>query len=234
MKLKFNDTTNKLGIVQGIDFEVNSNRNTYPLADIARNVNLGLNRFISVAMRSDSKWQFDDYNNTTAPVAVADIKANQKDYTVNVDFLRITRVEVKDQNGNWRVIPQVDEREVYQAYNELQRDSGFPYAYDLRGKQIYFFQPSDTDITGGLRVFFQRAGSDFTAGDTTKTPGVPETFHEYFVLYGAWMYARKFVPEKVASLKQQIDEMEVAITSHYQERNEVKKPRMTVLTRTRK
>lgn len=234
MKLKFNDETNKLGIVQGIDFEVNSNRSTYPLADIARNVNLAHNRFISVALSADSKWQFDDTNNTKAPVATADIVANQKDYTIDIDFLRITRVEVKDQNGNWRVIPQVDEREVHQAYNELQRDSGFPYAYDLRGKQIYFFQPSDTNITGGLRVFFQRVGSDFTAGDTTKSPGVPELFHEYYVLYPSLMYARKAVPEKVAYLTGEIEKMERAITNHYQERNEVKKPRMTVLTRTRK
>lgn len=234
MKLKFNDETNKLGIVQGIDFEVNSNRATYSLADIARNVNLALNRFISVALTADSKWQFDDTNNTDAPVATADIVANQKDYTLDFDFLRITRVEVKDSNGVWRVIPQVDEREVHQSYGELQRDSGEPYAYDLRGKQIYFFQPSDTNVTGGLRIFFQRAGSDFTSSDTTKSPGVPETFHEYFVLYPALMYARKSVPEKVGYLTNEIEKMERAIIEHYQERNEVKKPRMTVLTHTRK
>lgn len=228
--MQFSNTTSLDGIVQGIDFEVQTNDNTYGVKDKTRNVNRGLDRFIYLATSADNKWQFDDTNHTNAPVATADIVADQKDYTFSDEFLIVTRLETKDTSGNWRVLPQIDERETSTAYEELQKTSATPTSYDVRGKQIYLFPPSDTNVTGGLRVFFQRKPSYMDSGDTVKEPGIPLQFHEYLILYASHVYAQaKGLPVK-NDLFTRIQVMEQAITNHFRKRNEVKRGRMTVRT----
>lgn len=216
MSLPFSNTSTEQGILQGIYFEVNANSVTYPEKDVVRGVNLALDRFVYLAISSNSKWQFDDYNNTTSPVATTDIVADQIDYVLDFDFLTIESVEIKDTDGSWRKLKQVDRREQTEALGQEQKTSTTqPLQYDLRGKQLYLIAPSSVNVTGGLRVFFQRKASYFVVGDTVKEPGVLPIFSEYFILYPSFLYAQKYGLDKKNDLFSRIQIMEAAIKDHY-------------------
>ena len=61
----FSDTSTKLGIVQDIDFLLFGNTvatSPYLIADKTRNVNRALDETVSLIMRSDARWKWDDDN----------------------------------------------------------------------------------------------------------------------------------------------------------------------------
>jgi hypothetical protein len=60
-------------------------------------------------------------------------------------------------------------------------------------------------------MYFQRAPSYFTSGDTTKQPGFPSIFHRYLSLGAAYDYAKKKLLPQTNQLRADILEMEDAM-----------------------
>src|SRR5574343_536632 len=97
----FSDSTTNQGIVQDVYFGINQNSTSYPIADVTRAVNLGLDKVSAIILQSDNRWQFDDKNNTTLPIATTDLVNNQQDYEFDGSFLEVEKVMVADPAGNY-------------------------------------------------------------------------------------------------------------------------------------
>jgi hypothetical protein len=226
----FSDTSTKQGIVEDIDFLCDTDTTAYPLAQKVRNVNRWYDRMTSLLLDADGRWQWDDTNWTDLPVGVATLVNDQQDYSVftavpssGQDYLKITRVEVKNASGNWVLLKPIDQVDVYdQSLTDFLKTSGMPQYYDKVGASIMLYPKPATNyvtLTGGLKVYFQRAPSYFSASDTTKQPGFPSLFHRYLSYGASFDYCvKKQLPQK-ADLEKSILEMEDAVKTFFVLRN---------------
>lgn len=223
------------GILDDIDFLVDTSSATYPTAQKTRNINRWYDRAVALFLESDGRWQWDDTNWTDLPIATANLVADQQDYAIlaalpdsGEDYLRLLRVEVQDSSGNWVKLAPFDQADIKdQSLTDFMDTSGTPKLYEQIGPSIFLYPAPATSITGGLKCYFQRNASYFTAADTTKAPGFPSTFHRYLSYGASYDYAlKKQLPQK-NDLKMEIDAMEEAIKGFFALRNKDEKIKLT-------
>lgn len=238
----FSDSAGKAGIVQDIDFWVNTDDNSYPIAQKTRNINRWLDDVVSIILACDGRWEWDDSNNTDLPIGTAALVNNQQDYSISgATFLDVTRVEVKDINGNYYLLNPISQHDVTtQALSEFQKTAGRPIYYDKVGDSIFLYpKPSSSAVTlsAGLKVYFQRVGSYFTVNDTTKSPGFAPLFHRILSVGPALDYAMaNDMSKKITTLNNVLEGSDEKpgllkrLVTHYSSRSKDEQVRM----RTRK
>lgn len=176
----FNDVATGQGLIQDIDFLVNSDDSSYPIADKTRNINRAYDEAVSLILEADGRWEFDDQNYTDLPIATTDLIAGQTDYSFDSRFLIVQRVEIKDAGGNWHAILPISQSDVIRDGSSLTQFlsvAGQPQFYDKVANSIFLYAPSSYNSTGGLKVYFQRNIEYFTPTDTTKVAGFNPQFH---------------------------------------------------------
>jgi len=219
----FSDTSTNLGIIQDITFKTGVSTDNFPIADRTRSINNWYMKTTGWIIMADGRWQWDDSNQTDQPVATTDIVTDQRSYTVvknlpsaNQDWLVVTKVQIKDSDGNWIELKPIDNRQINE---ERFTESGTPEYYDFEGTEIKLYTSPNYDSTAGLQVWFQRAPLLFAADDTTKKPGFASIFHEILSL-GAkydWEVAKETGnPEQTM---RDIMNMKKNIEDHYGRRN---------------
>jgi hypothetical protein len=217
----FSNSSTKEGIVEEIDFLVNSNSDTYPIAQKTRNVNRALDDVVSTILGSDGRWQWDDTNYTTLPIGTADLISGQQDYTFESDYLVITRIEMKDSSGNWQLLRPFDQsdyspQDTRQALSDLDSTDSLPYHYDKIGNSIMLYPATNYNSTGGLKAYFQRTAEYFTTSDTTKEPGFAPHLHRFLSLSAAYDYAlAKGLEDKKNQLRQEMEQYRQKIVDFY-------------------
>ncbi len=177
------------------------------LAILTNFINEAYSRYFDIAMTADGTWQIDDRNFTTDPVPVANLVANQQSYGLDTTHSQLLTIEVKDQNGNWTLLKEIDEVEMaargesISAYydNAGTALTGTPSEYNIVGPSIFLYPTPSYNSTGGLRVRMQRPPSYFLTTDTTKTPGFTALHHTYLSDYATWKYAINRTMPAVAS-----------------------------------
>ena len=223
--MQFSDATNLDGIVEEIDFEVDTDSTSYPLKDKARNVNRHYVHVVALILQSDGRWQWDDTNQTDLPIGVGTLVNNQQDYAITgATYLTVTRAEVKDINGNYQVLNPLDQHDIQgQALTEFQKTAGMPRYYDKIGDSIFLYpKPSTSLVTPseGLKVYFQRGPSYFVSTDTTKKAGFAALFHRILSVGGAMDYARaNSMTTKYKELKAEYRDWESQIVTFYSARS---------------
>lgn len=211
----FSDSSTEQGIVEEARWLVGANSTSYPINDLTRNVNRWFDRAVSLIFRSGGRWQFDDSNYTDLPVATTGLVSAQQDYTLEVSHLRIERVEIKDESGNWSKLMPFDKKDVDGALDEFEKTDGLPRYYDVVGNSIFLYPAPDYTQASSLKVHFQRKGSYFSTSDTTKVPGFAEIFHRYLSLGAAYDYALKNNVANRNQLREEISGMEGEIKGFY-------------------
>ena len=211
----FNDETNDAGIVQEARYFVGANSTSYPIKDITRNINRWFDKAVALIFKSSGRWQWDDSNQTTLPNATTDITSAQQDYTLDVSHLRIDRVEIKNEDGNWSKLIPFDKRDLDGAVEEFEKTDGLPRYYDVVGKSVILYPAPNFSQTDSLKVYFQRRGSYFATDDTTKVAGFAEIFHRYLSLGAAYDYALKNNVQNRNVLREEISAMEDEIQTFY-------------------
>jgi len=189
--MQFNSEANELDLVHDVRYLCGLSSNdtiNYPLKDITRNCNFGLDRVISLILRSDNRWQWDDQNNTDLPIATSSLVANQQDYSIASTYLKIHKIRIKDSGGKWVSLNPIDRNELNDS--QLTASSGDPKRYDKIGNSIYLYPTPNYSSSGGLEVQFQRGSSYFVYTDTTKEPGFASQFHRLVSLYSALNYCQ--------------------------------------------
>lgn len=222
--MQFNSEANNLDLYSDARYWCGisaSDTTTYPLADFTRNANFGLDRAVALIQRADNVWEWDDTNQTDLPIATTTLVADQQDYGLAVTHLKLLRVRVKDAAGNYRVLPQINRRDLHDS--QLTAPSGMPRGYDVLGNSIFLYpKPAASAVTTsqGLELQFQRGASYFTTSDTTKTPGFATQFHRLVSLYAALDYCNiKDLDKRAKKIEANIAKMEADLLDFYSSRD---------------
>jgi len=225
MNLPFNDTINETGLCQEVDRICGTTSVNYTLKDKARRANMGMSKFVELALSNDTRWQFDDSNNTDLPIATTDLVQNQSDYSFEGGFLKILKVEIKDSTGNFVSIQPIDRRPATEPLETAFGVSGQPLYYDKVGNSIMLFPKPASASSASLKVYFQRDATVFVSTDTTKYCGIPSIFHELIAFYIAEPYLMEKTLTDVQgqrrynSLVSKIEKMEQKVAEYYSKRD---------------
>lgn len=204
----------------------------YTDADILRSINIYYDEVVSLILKADGRWEFDDENFTTLPVATTDLVSGQADYEISGEtFLTLQRVEIKDTNGNGvQLMPISQEDRIGVAMTEWAKTNAQPEVYDKVGNSIIFYPTPNYSSTGGIKTYYQRPGSLFTSGEMstgTKTPGFNPLYHRYLSMGAAADYASiNGLTEILQILLSKMAQMKVDIISSYSKRNKDEKLQM--------
>jgi len=218
----FNDASTLTGIVNDIDFLLNTDSTSFPLTHKARLTNHWYDRVVSLIMQSDRRWEWSDSNNTTLDIATTSLVANQQDYGIDASVhYRILRIEALDNSGNGiqlKPLSQEDKRGT--AMTEFLKTASTPEYYDLMGNSVFLYPKPSYGKALGLKIYFQRGASYFVSTDTTKTPGFNPMFHR-ILSYGAsydFCLANGLM-NKIALFKTEIAELENSLVTFYSMRH---------------
>jgi len=233
--MQFNDTSTYLGLVQDINyllFGSSTATSPYAIADMTRNMNSYLDKVVGIILQSDGRWEWDDTNQTDLPIGTTTLVANQQDYEITGEtFLTIRRVEVKDNNGNYYEIDPIDQRDIQgQSMTEFYKTPGRPLYYDKIGNSIFLYpKPAAANVTlaAGLKIYFQRTASYFTASDTTKEPGFAPLYHRILSVGAGLDYAiANEMMNKITILQAMYDKLEQGLVDFYSKRSQDEHIRM--------
>jgi len=221
----FSDSTGKTGIVEDIDFIINTDSTSYAIAQKTRNINRKYDEIVSLILQADGRWKWDDTNNASQPTTSLTMTESTTVVAIpDTTYLTINRVEVKDTNGNFYKIFPINEHEITdQSMTEFLKTPGRPQYYEKVGGFINLYPKptsSQVTLTSGLKVYFQRDASYFLVSDTTKVPGFAAPFHRILSFGAALDYAiSKGMNGKVNILMPLIQKMEQDLQLFYSQRS---------------
>jgi len=221
----FSDTSLNQGIVQQTRVMMRVDATQWPTARIVASANNYLDTITGYAIGADKQFQWDDTNHTALPIGTTNLVANQSDYSFLTDeqgntIITLTRVELKDSNGAYRVLDLIDQSDVEEAIDTAQTTTGWPTCYDKIADNIIRLYPKpSTSVTAGLKFYFQRTPSYFAASDTTKQPGVPSLLHRGFVIAAAYDGALTLGLANAQALSVEMQREEAKMKRYFSDRN---------------
>lgn len=197
---------------------------SYPIADLVASANAAVERIVSLINRADSRWQFDDANQTDLPAATATVTSGQQDYILTTSHLTIDRVELKDTSGNWHLLTPKDQHDRQDPLSQTQ--SGVPTEYDKAANSIFLTPIPNFSQAASLKIYFTRPPATFSTSDTTKEPGFNSLFHDLVAVWSAYDYAVANGLDNVKRLAELIQVKEAEIEKFYGRRSRDERPRM--------
>ncbi len=200
------------------NFLCGSTSASYPDADKVRNMNAAYQDVARLIWESQDGWQYDDSNATTLPIAKATLVHNQQDYSLPSTAQRVERVQIKNSEGDWIKLSQIDYKDFSTATQEF-LGSGLPQHYDMIGRSIMLYPiPSSASVTlsAGLQLFFNRDVTEFAVTATTSTPGFATAFHRILSYAAAFDFEQDDTKKKF--LAEQRRRLEEGLTRFYSRR----------------
>lgn len=196
----------------------------WPTAKIVASVNNWHDTVTGFAIGADRNFQWDDTNHTKLPEGTTSLVDGQSDYSFLTDeqgnsIVTLIGVSRLDATSNKYVpLKEVDRSEVDTTFFGTQ--DGIPTAYDKIADNIIRldYLPEST-VAAGLKFFFQRVGSRFTASDTTKEPGVSPLLHRGYVIAAAYDGAFTLGLDNLSVLAGERDKEEAKMRRYFADRN---------------
>lgn len=187
--MNFSESTNLTGLVEDIDFICGTDSVSFPLKDKARIANRWLYKAVTDLIEVRGRFEFDDTNFTTLPITDTDLVDGQHDYELPADLLKLLAIEIKDANGNYIRLKELDKSTLRDTITDFEETHGIPQFYDITGDSIMLYPAPDASqvtISGGLRFHHIRKIDEFVSTDDTQNPGIPEPFHRIVSLGTAY------------------------------------------------
>lgn len=185
----FSDSTNKNGIVERTRSMTKLDSTQLPAWKIANSSNDWLDFVAGYMIGADRRFQWDDTNHTKLPEGTTTLTSAQSDYSFLTDeqgnkILTLLGISIL-RNGYYQPLTLVNRDEIETSHFGLV--NGDPTEYDKIADNVIRlnFKPTAT-VSAGLKFYFQRTPSYFTASDTTKEPGVSPLLHRGFVIASAF------------------------------------------------
>lgn len=200
-------------------------------ANMVLYVNRALERVVSLINRADSRWEFDDTNQTDLPIATTTITSGQQDYSLATSHLSINRAEIKDSSGKWHLLKPIDRTQIdNEALDEYLSTNGLPKQYDKLGTSIFLYPTPDYTQAASLKLYYTREPVLFSSGDTTEQPGFNALFHKLLPLWASYDYAVANGLKNANAIFAEIVRMEQELEDFYGQRSRDERGRMIVGT----
>ena len=222
--MQFNDTVGGTGIAQQARSFMRVDATQWPTVKIANSVNNWHDTVTGYALGADRRFQWDDTNHTKLPEGTAPMTINVSDYSFLTDeqgnrilnLIGISRLE----NGVYVPLEAVDRNDPNIDLATFGTGSGTPTMYDKIADNIIRLdvKPSAT-VAAGLKFYFQRVGSYFTASDTTKEPGVAPVLHRGYVIAAAYDGALTLGLQNLQPLSIELQKEEEKMKQYFAIRN---------------
>lgn len=205
----------------------NSDQYSYPEQDLTDNLNMVYDEMVTMFLKSQGKFQFDDSNYTTHPIGFTNLVQNQTDYSFDAEHLILNEVWVQLENGDYTKLTQIDTQDqmspVINAITQQQNNTGTPTYFDLFGDSIWLYPTPNYSKENGLKVVFQRRGSRFQVSDTTKKPGIPQIYHNGIVYGVAYLYSLAKATTNINQLGQEYEKYKSLIEKSIIKRDKTKR-----------
>lgn len=236
MSISFSETANNTGIVQQARVLMRVDATQWPTSRIVNSCNNWLDTVAGYAIGADRRFQWDDTNHTKLPIGTTNLVANQFDYNFLTDeqnnsILNLTRIDILDANGLYRQLEPIDQEDIEGAIDAEFVTAGYPLYYDKIADNIIRLYPKPiASVTAGLKFYFQRTPSYFTASDTTKAPGVSPLLHRGFVIASAYDAALTLGLANLQPLSVERDKEEEKMKQYFAIRNTDERAVMTPIS----
>lgn len=239
--MEFNDTTTEQGLCQDARFLLGlavNDTTSYSDYSLTRNINAWYRQVDSWIWDASGKWEFDDSNYTTLPIATTDLVttagSEQADYSLPTTTRKILRVEVMDSSGNYNKLTQIDQAQIAEAMTEFEDEKGMPRYYDVVGESIMLYPtPLAANVTesAGLKLSFSRTIDEFETTDTSTQPGFDSNFHRALSIGAALDWANSkdengSLTNLINGLTAQLALQKESIAKFYGTRNSDLRPRI--------
>lgn len=166
-----------------IRFLTGTDSNSFTNDDLTRLLNSNYHKVVTMILKYQDEWDFDDINHTDYPILTTSLVANQQDYTLPVaeKVLKIKRLEVSYDGTNWYKIEPFDINQRGRATDTTSINNYFqttkPY-YDIQYNAIWLYPIPTAASANGLKIWWAREIDEFVTSDTTQEPGIDEPFHK--------------------------------------------------------
>lgn len=198
---------------------------------------------VALINKADSRWQWDDTNQSDLPIATTGLVINQQDYSLATSHLTIDRIEVKNTSGTFNMLTQIDQqllkRDQATALTQYLSSTGTPSQYDLMGSSIFLYPIPNYTQTASLKIYFTRAQLNFdystgkftdATGSTASSPGFNTLFHDLIPLVAAYDYSLMNLPQLSSGYLAAIQRKEIDLVDFFGRRNRDDRSRLTAST----
>ena len=203
-------------------------------------------KLITISYRG---WLFGDSNYTALPTGLFTLVNSQEGYqltgngTTGIDIttplLNFLGVSVKDNAGLWHTLSPISFfYDIHGAGSdpvEYYKTDGLPAYYEKREDFLILYPAPDNGVSvtlsSGLKVFFQRGASTFTAAEVvtgTKQPGFALPYHSILSYKAALPYAMSYKKDRVPMIMAEINRLEREMEKFYAQRPQDEKRVMTM------
>lgn len=222
--MEFSNTVTNQGIAQQTRSLMRVDDTQWPTAKIVASVNNYHDFVTGYAIGADRNFQWDDTNHTASPEGTKALTINVSDYSFLTDeqgnriltLLGVSRLD--STTGKYIPLMEVDRSIVDTTYFGTQ--AGTPTSYDKIADNIIRLDTLPTaTVAAGLKFYFQRAGSYFTASDTTKEPGVAQLLHRGYVVSAAYDGALTLGLPNLSALASERQYEEAKMQRYFADRN---------------
>jgi len=153
----------KYGIMQEIDRICNTTKTEYSYRDKSARISDALDWYFKLAFKSGKDWNFDDINETSAPIDTQNIVSGTNEYKFS-DFtekiLGAIKLEILDSNANGlSLIPETMADLKGKSFEDVyvNAGAGTPTHYIKYGDFIYLRPNPNYSEADGLMAYFDRA-----------------------------------------------------------------------------
>lgn len=228
----FSDTSGLAGLIQDCEDWIGRAiaSDATLLKKFTRNINTWYHKVVTMILKSQDEWDFDDSNHTDYPILTTPLVASQRDYVIPVSekVLRIKRVDVTYDGTTWHKAEPFDINEAGVGFggNNTEIDARFTKdspKYDMQANAFFLYpMASAADVTAGgsIRVIWTREIDEFTTADTTQEPGFDEPFHRILSMGASYDYAIQKGLPIAQTLKSELLEYEGRLVVYYGSKQE--------------
>jgi len=230
----FNDTTNASGIIQTIEYLCDFSPATISgdatkLKQFTASINQAQHNVRHLIFLTTGNWEYDGGNHIDLPSATTSLDAGVKRYLMPPDALTMQRLEIKDINGNLSRLKPISKELIKGSLDEFMKEPGTPTYYRLVDNTIELFPAPNYTQADSLKMYFDRADTDFLTSDTIKTPGFASLYHKIIPIKASieWFKIKQPQSQTLAILLQDELKLQKEIVEFYSRRFKDYKPRIS-------
>ena len=225
MSIEFSDTVNNDGILQEARIMARVDANQWPTQRVVNSANHWKNFVAGYAIGADKRFRWDDTNHTKLPEGTTDLTIAQSDNSFLTDeqgnnIITLTGI-ARIEDGKPIPLKAVDRSDPNYDLTTFGTGTGTPTEYDkISDNIIRLNNKPPATVSGGLKFYFQRTPSYYTAGSTTTTTGFSPLLDRGFVIACAYDIALTLGLQNLQGLALERQREEDKVVSYFANRNE--------------